>query len=115
MKESGHFDDILKYINSETQDSKLANAVVNSLRSGSMDTFTKFLNDEDFLAKCTDLSPSEYYDEEWRKRGKINVAIQNRHLYFELVFSKTKDTVNIITAYPTRKKKTNGIYYTIIC
>jgi hypothetical protein len=86
MNERGHFDDLFRYIANETQDSKFANVIVNSIRSGNYDTLRTILYDENFLKNCIDLAPSEYYGGDWRKKGNIKVAIQDKTLYFELVF-----------------------------
>ena len=115
MEQAGHFDHIFKYILSLLKDQQFASNTVDALRQGKLIMVNVLLNDEAFLNSCVDISPSEYYNEKWRKKGHLQVTIKQRDLYFEFVFSKTSDCLKIVTAYPNRRAKEGSFYYPVSC
>ena len=115
MIDRGHFDDIFKYISTVTGDQSLASNIVETLKNGDFRTLESLLNEKKFLDSCTDVPPSEYYNENWRKKAHLQITIKEQELYFEFVFSKTPDCLKIVTAYPDRRKRGNFFYQPVFC
>ena len=68
MEQAGHFDRICKYILSVLKAQQYASNIADALRQGKLIMLDVLLNDEAFLNSCVDVSPSEYYNEKWRKK-----------------------------------------------
>lgn len=100
-----HKNDINNYIKSKKFDKRIETQILDMVNNENFNFILQYFNEDEFINQCITENPDNYYNEISRYHTILKINVNNRTLYFSVVFaliSEKSGYFEIITMFPDR-------------
>ena len=100
-----HKNDINNYIKSKKFDKRIETQILDMVNNENFNFLLQYFNEDEFINQCITENPDNYYNEISRYHAILKINVNNKTLYFSVVFaliSAQSRYFEIITMFPDR-------------